>query len=91
MSNTNYENASLPIQTETMAELLLNQRHWREAIDIYHKLSIQNPDKRPFFQKKITEIKEYFKPQSNPEADRKRLRTQRKIEHLKKLLRTVKN
>ena len=89
MSSTNNESCAPPIQTETMAQLLLNQRHWREAIDIYRKLIQQNPDKSTIFQNKINEIKEYFKPQLSPEANHKRLRNQRKINHLRKLLQTL--
>jgi outer membrane protein assembly factor BamD (BamD/ComL family) len=91
MDNVKNENSSPPIQTETMAQLLLNQRHWREAIDIYHKLGRQNPEKSAEYQKKILEIKEYFKPQLSPEANRKIKQTRNQINHLKKLLLAVRN
>ncbi|MCD6269345.1 MAG: hypothetical protein J7J71_04350 [Deltaproteobacteria bacterium] len=86
MDSVKSENSSPPIQTETMAQLLLNQRHWREAIDIYHKLGRQNPEKNAEYQKKIIEIKEYFKPQLSPESNRKIKQTRNQISHLKKLL-----
>ena len=86
MDSVKSENSSPPIQTETMAQLLLNQRHWREAIDIYHKLGRQNPGKNAEYQKKIIEIKEYFKPQLSPESNRKIKQTRNQISHLKKLL-----
>ena len=89
MDSVKSENSSPPIQTETMAQLLLNQRHWREAIDIYHKLGRQNPEKNAEYQKKIIEIKEYFKPQLSPESNRKIKQTQNQISHLKKLLQAV--
>ena len=91
MDDPNNEISSPPIQTETMARLLLNQRYWREAIEIYQKLGRQNPEKNPEYQKKIIEIKEYFKPQLSPETTRKMEETRRQINHLKKLLRVVEN
>ncbi len=91
MNSFENESSSLPIQTETMAQLLLNQRHWREAIDIYHILGQQNPEKAAEYQKKIIEIKEYFKPQLSPESSRKIKQTHSQINHLRKLLQVVKN
>ncbi len=91
MDNLNNESSSPPIQTETMAQLLLNQRHWREAIDIYHMLGQQNPEKAAEYQKKIIEIKEYFKPQLSPESSRKIEQTKDQIDHLKKMLRMVRS
>lgn len=89
MHKTEPDNVTPPIQTETMAQLLLNQRHWRESIEIYQKLGQQNPDKSMEYQKKILEIREYFKPQTNPETARKTRHTRQKINHLKKLLKMV--
>ena len=89
MNKSEPENSSPPIQTETMAQLLLNQRHWREAIEIYRKLGRQNPNKDAEYQKKIIEIREYFKPQISPESARKTRYTRQKISHLKKLLQMV--
>ena len=74
-----------------MAQLLLNQRHWREAIEIYQQLGRQHPEKSTEYQKKILEIKEYFKPQLSPEANRRIKQTRNHINHLKKLLLAVKN
>ncbi|MCK5681127.1 hypothetical protein KAI46_10005 [bacterium] len=91
MDNLNHENLSPPIQTETMAQLLLNQRHWREAIEIYQRLGQQNPQKKSDYQKKIIEIKNYFKPQTSPKETRKTQQTRQKISHLKKLLLTLEN
>ncbi len=90
MDNSSNDGSSPPILTETMAKLLLDQRHWREAIDIYQKLSRQNPEKAKFYQKEISQIKEYFRPQANPETTRKTLRTQQRIARLKNLLKVVK-
>jgi hypothetical protein len=84
------ENSSPPIQTETMAQLLLNQRHWREAIEIYQQLGRQNPEKKVEYQKKVIEIREYFKPQISPETARKTRHTRQKLDHLKKLLKMLK-
>ena len=89
MNRSKPENSSPPIQTETMAQLLLNQRHWREAIEIYRKLGRQNPDKETEYQKKIIEIREYFKPQISPESARRTRHTRQKINHLRKLLQMV--
>ncbi len=89
MNKPEPENSSPPIRTETMAQLLLNQRHWREAIAIYRELGRQNPDKEAEYQKKIIEIREYFKPQTSPESTRKTRHTRRKISHLKKLLHII--
>ena len=89
MSNPDNDSSTPPILTETMAQLLLNQRHWREAIDIYRKLALQNPEKAEAYQKEITQIKGYFKPQINPEALKKRRRTKQKIVRLKNLLKVV--
>ncbi len=89
MNKSEPENSSPPIQTETMAQLLLNQRHWREAIEIYQKLGRQNPKKNAEYQKKIIEIREYFKPQSSPATARKTRHTRQKLSHLKKLLKMV--
>ena len=89
MDSVKNENSSQPIQTETMAQLLLNQRHWREAIDIYIELGRQNPEKNTEYQKKIIEIKEYFQPQPKPESNRKTAETRNRIRRLQKLLRAV--
>ena len=48
------------LATETMAQLLLSQRHWREAIDIYLELARKEPEKASAYQKKVDEIKEFF-------------------------------
>ncbi len=89
MNKPEPENLSPPIQTETMAQLLLNQRHWREAIEIYQQLGRQTPNKKVEYQKKIIEIREYFKPQISPETARKTRHTRQKLNHLKKLLKMV--
>ncbi len=89
MNNSDNDSPTPPILTETMAQLLLDQRHWREAIDIYQKLGQQNPGKAKAYQKEISQIKEYFKPQANPETIKKTLRTQHKIARLKNLLKVV--
>ncbi len=89
MDNSSNDGSNPPILTETMAKLLLDQRHWREAIDIYKKLGRQNPGKAKYYEKEISQIKEYFKPQTNPETARKTIRTQKQISHLKKLLKVV--
>lgn len=83
------DSSTPPILTETMAQLLLDQRHWREAIDIYRKLALQNPEKAEVYQKEISQIKEYFKPHANPEALKKTFRIQQKITRLKNLLKVV--
>ncbi len=89
MDNANNDSSTSPILTETMAQLLLDQRHWREAIDIYRKLGRQNPEKAKVYQKEISQIKEYFRPQTNPETIKKRLRSQQQIARLKNLLKVV--
>ena len=89
MDNSSNDGSSPPILTETMAKLLLDQRHWREAIDIYQELGRQNPEKAKFYEKEISQIKEYFRPQANPETTRKTIRTQQRISRLKDLLKVV--
>ncbi|MEA3332709.1 MAG: hypothetical protein U9Q58_03825 [Pseudomonadota bacterium] len=89
MDEASNNSSTQPILTETMAQLLLNQRHWREAIDIYRKLSRQNPGKAQAYEKEISQIKEYFKPQPSPKMAGKTIRTQRRIAHLKKLLKVA--
>ena len=89
MDEDSNNSSSQPILTETMAQLLLNQRHWREAIDIYRKLGRQDPEKAHIYNKEISQIKEYFKPQPNPKTARKTIRTQRRIARLKNLLKVV--
>ena len=89
MDNSINNASTPPILTETMAQLLLDQRHWREAIDIYRKLGRQNPGKAEVYQKKISQIKEYFKPQINPETATKTIRTRQQIARLKNLLKIV--
>ena len=89
MDNSSNDASTPPILTETMAQLLLDQRHWREAIDIYRKLGRQNPEKAGVYQKKISRIKEYFKPQTNPETAIKTIRTRQQIARLKNLLKVV--
>ena len=88
MENPN-DSSTPPILTETMAQLLLDQRHWREAIDIYRKLGQQNPKKAKVYEKEIAQIKEYFRPQTNPETIKKMIRTQQQIARLKSLLKVV--
>ena len=89
MNDSDNNSSTQPILTETMAQLLLKQRHWREAIDIYQKLGRQNPGKAQVYEKEISQIKEYFKPRPNPAATRKTIRTQRRISRLKNLLKIV--
>ncbi|MEA1923643.1 MAG: hypothetical protein U9N63_13430 [Pseudomonadota bacterium] len=89
MNDPSNNNSTPPILTETMAQLLLNQRHWREAIDIYRKLGRQNPEKVQAYEKEISQIKEHFKPQPNPEMVKKTIRTQQRIARLKNLLKVV--
>ena len=89
MDNADNNSSTSPILTETMAQLLLNQRHWREAIDIYRKLGRQNPEKAKIYEKEISQIREYFKPQTNPETIKKTIRIQQQIARLKSLLKAV--
>jgi hypothetical protein len=44
------------VVTETMAEVLEKQGMWEKAADVYHKLSLLNPDKSSYFAAKIREI-----------------------------------
>ena len=90
MDSSNNSSSAQPILTETMAKLLLGQRHWRQAIDIYEELGQQNPEKSTIYQKEIAQIKEYFKPQANSVKNKKRLHTQQRISRLENLLKVVK-
>jgi len=89
MTNLTNDNSSPPIRTETMAKLLLGQRHWRQAIDMYKELSRQNPAKAEAYEQEISQIKEYFKPQVSPERVKNRARTRKKIARLENLLKAV--
>ncbi|KYG71701.1 hypothetical protein MB14_10310 [Roseivirga ehrenbergii] len=44
--------------TETLAKLLLKQKKYTRAIDIYKKLSLKFPEKRTYFASQIQKIKE---------------------------------
>jgi len=89
MDSSTPEGFSAPILTETMARLLLEQRHWREAIGIYEQLGVQNPEKAASYQKKITEIKRYFDPRNNPDPRIEKARDRRRLKHLRKLLKLL--
>ena len=45
------------VLTESMAEVFIQQGKINKAIDIYQKLSLQNPSKSPFFADKIESLK----------------------------------
>ena len=44
--------------TETMAEVFARQGLHKKAAEVYHKLSLLNPDKRVYFAAKIAQLKE---------------------------------
>ena len=50
-------NENRDVLTETMAEVLLLQGLKEKAIEVYHKLSLLNPQKSAYFAAKIEEIK----------------------------------
>lgn len=45
------------ILSETLAKIYVNQREYQEAIRIYEKLKIKNPEKSHYFDSKIDELK----------------------------------
>jgi hypothetical protein len=45
------------VVTETMAEVLAMQGMREKATEVYHKLSLLNPDKRAYFAAKIEQLK----------------------------------
>ncbi|MBV7533202.1 hypothetical protein [Chitinophaga sp. sic0106] len=45
------------IVSETLAEIWVRQRQYQNAIQIYQKLSLLNPDKNAYFAQKIKELK----------------------------------
>ncbi len=45
------------VLTETMAEVLVKQGMREKAIDVYHKLSLLNPEKSAYFATKIEQLK----------------------------------
>jgi hypothetical protein len=75
-----------PILTETMARLLLEQRHWQEAISVYRQLSRRSPEKAAEYQKEIARIKEFFDPPAPSISPAEEARVKRRIKHLKRLL-----
>ncbi|MBN2707055.1 MAG: hypothetical protein JXR89_11510 [Deltaproteobacteria bacterium] len=89
MSLPRSEASPSPILTETMAQLLLDQRHWREAVEIYEKLGQQNPSRKPDYQKKIIEIKDCFEPRLKATPQRQQ-QTLKQIKQLRNLLRVIK-
>ena len=50
-------NKKTEVITEAMAELFIQQGNRALAIDIYNKLSLQNPAKKPYFAEKINHLK----------------------------------
>ncbi|MCF6185640.1 MAG: hypothetical protein L3J56_13660, partial [Bacteroidales bacterium] len=46
-----------PVVTELMASILINQGKYNDAIDIYEKLILKNPEKKDYFAAKIDETK----------------------------------
>ncbi|MFT3704590.1 MAG: hypothetical protein QM802_19650 [Agriterribacter sp.] len=53
-----HSNESKEIVTETMAEIYARQGLNQKAAELYHKLSLLNPDKRVYFAAKIAQLKE---------------------------------
>ena len=45
------------VLTETMAEVLAKQGMYQKASEVYHKLSLLNPEKRAYFAAKIEQLK----------------------------------
>ncbi len=48
------------IVSETLAKIYLAQGEYNEAVKVYQKLCVKNPDKKEYYDKKIKEIKEEF-------------------------------
>ncbi len=47
------------VLTEAMAEVLIKQGKHEKARELYHKLSLQNPHKSPYFTAKIEDLKQH--------------------------------
>jgi lipopolysaccharide biosynthesis regulator YciM len=47
--------------TETLARIYINQGYYTKAINIYEKLSLQNPEKSAYFASRIEKINELIK------------------------------
>ena len=45
------------IVSETLAKIYTTQGEFKEAISVYKKLKIKNPDKENYFDSKIAELK----------------------------------
>ena len=60
-ANPLVENQPEAILTEAMAEVYLKQGLREKAIDVYNKLSLQNPNKSAYFAARITEIEQQQK------------------------------
>jgi hypothetical protein len=52
-------NMEAVVDTEAMAEVFVQQGKLTKAIEIYQKLSLQNPSKSAYFAKKIDSLKKY--------------------------------
>ncbi|MBI2731133.1 MAG: hypothetical protein HYX40_10340 [Sphingobacteriales bacterium] len=50
-------NTAKEVITEAMADVLLKQGKTQKAIEIYHKLSLQHPEKSPYFAALIDQLK----------------------------------
>ncbi len=90
MSGKQQKSFTPPILTETMARLLVEQRHWQEAISVYRQLSRRNPEKAPEYQKQIARIKEFFDPPPAPLSPAEEARIRRRIQRLQRLLSKLK-
>ncbi len=53
-----YSNQATEVVTESMAEVFIQQGKTQKAIEIYQKLSLQNPGKNVYFAQKIESLKD---------------------------------
>ena len=52
-------NLEIEVETEAMAEVLIQQGKKQKALNVYKKLSLLDPSKSPYFAAKINQLKDY--------------------------------
>ena len=78
------------IRTETMAQLLLSQGHWRQAREIYQELYQQDPEKHGHLRERLAEIDREFASRE-PAVPSRTMIVKAQINYLNTFLKQVKD